>query len=203
LAPQYTEVGFGYARSPLGRFAFYWTQVLARPATPVDPGRLATGNQAAAQFIDSTRFGRADMAGSLTSSGRLEVAAQALTTETMLPEAAASETTPIALLEIDGTLEDSDLILPVDASRYDLHTFIGTSGQVVMIELASTDFDPYLFLIDPAGEQIAENDDISDSDRNAALTIELPAAGVYSVLVNSYDPDSRGRYRLRVRQRRE
>jgi len=114
-------------------------------------------------------------------------------------DAPPSNEEPLALLEIEGILEDGDRLLPVDDSLYDLYTFRGTAGQVVRVELESDDFDPYLFLIAPDGQQLAENDDISRDNRNSALRLTLPVNGTYSVLVNSYDPDSRGRYRLVIR----
>ncbi len=150
LNPEFTDVGFGYARSRLGRFVFYWAQVLGRPA--------------AAAVVPTT-----------------------------------AAPTARTLLERVGSLTARSPLLPVDGSPYQAYTFRGQAGQVVTIELESADFDPYLFLLAPDGTQIAENDDISPENTNAALTVALPVTGDYRVIVNSYDANSRGRYRLLIR----
>jgi serine protease Do len=64
--------------------------------------------------------------------------------------------------------------------------------------MASSEFDTYLVLVDPSGASLAQNDDISQSDRNSRISIELPASGTYTILANGYDSNSRGRYTMTV-----
>lgn len=101
------------------------------------------------------------------------------------------------LLAERGVLTSGDEALD-DGSLYDKHKFSGNSGQQISIYLESSDFDPYLILLDPQGKRISENDDISRSNRNSRLSIVLPATGIYTIIANSYEPGSGGTYALRV-----
>jgi serine protease Do len=56
-----------------------------------------------------------------------------------------------------------------------------------------------LALFDPKGKLIAENDDASQSDKNAEIRVTLPVTGRYRVVVNAYDKTGRGQYLLTVR----
>ena len=103
------------------------------------------------------------------------------------------------VLQEEGELTEEDPSLDVDGSRYDSYSFNGKEGQTISISLESTEFDTYLFLFNAKNEQIAENDDIDEDNKNSQLTIVLPQDGTYMVLVNSYDPDSRGRYQISIK----
>jgi len=104
-----------------------------------------------------------------------------------------------AILEEEGALVTGDEVLPSDNSLYREYTFEGRAGQSVAISLESTDFDPYVAIIDPNDELLAKNDDESDSNKNAFLIVTLPVTGRYRVMVNAYDASGRGRYTLTVR----
>ncbi|MEG5136276.1 hypothetical protein QUB52_03795 [Microcoleus sp. A6-C6] len=43
----------------------------------------------------------------------------------------------------------------------------------------SSDFDTYVAIFDPQGKLLAENDDISKSNSNSAVTLTLPASGTH------------------------
>jgi serine protease Do len=103
------------------------------------------------------------------------------------------------LIEESGILEETDAILPSDNSLYDEYKFEGVAGQSVTIRLESEDFNPYVALLDANGQLLAENDDVTPTDTNAVITITLPTAGQYRVVVNAYKPTGRGEYRLTVR----
>ncbi|HAO13932.1 MAG TPA: serine protease [Planktothrix sp. UBA8407] len=103
------------------------------------------------------------------------------------------------ILNQKGVLENQDSVLSSDNSLYDEYTFDGKQGQSVVIRLESQDFDSYLALFDPQGKLIAENDDASQSDKNAQIRVTLPATGRYRVVVNAYDKTGRGQYLLTVR----
>ena len=102
------------------------------------------------------------------------------------------------LLRKAGTLSEGDARLE-DGSLYDDYSFSGSSGQQVTVILESREFDPYLILVNPDGERINENDDISRRNLNARLVVVLPATGTYTVYANSYDASKGGRYDLTVR----
>ncbi|MEK0181955.1 tetratricopeptide repeat protein [Microcoleus anatoxicus] len=89
--------------------------------------------------------------------------------------------------------------LPSDGSLYEQHTFVGRAGQSVTITLESSDFDTFVALFSRDGKKLAENDDISRSNTNSALTFTLPASGRYVVVVNAYKKGERGRYTLTIR----
>jgi S1-C subfamily serine protease len=119
-----------------------------------------------------------------------------VTTVPSLPSLLPSSQT---LLDELGVLETTDAVLPSDNSLYDEYTFEGVEGQSVTIRLESEEFNPYVALLDPQGQLLAENDDVSSSDKNAVITITLPMAGEYRVVVNAYDSTGQGQYRLTVR----
>lgn len=101
------------------------------------------------------------------------------------------------LLESDGRLEPGDETLP-SGELVDRYEFEGSSGQHVSIDLRSPDFDTYLILRDPAGEQ-TENDDADDGDvGHSSIEADLTQSGTYEVLVTSYESGEQGAYRLTI-----
>jgi S1-C subfamily serine protease len=115
-------------------------------------------------------------------------------------ELKASATEPSrAILQEEGALVAGGPVLPSDNSLYREYTFEGRAGQSVAISLESTDFEPYVAIIGPNDRLLAQNDDGSDSAKNAFLSVTLPTTGRYRVIVNAYDASGRGRYTLTVR----
>ncbi|MBZ8179174.1 trypsin-like peptidase domain-containing protein [Oscillatoria salina] len=104
---------------------------------------------------------------------------------------------PLNGAAINGRLEQGDGVLPVDNSFFDLYTFEGRAGQRVQIEMISREIDPYLILLDPNGEEVAQDDD-GGGGNNARITVTLRVSGVYRLIVNSYDGGQSGEYRLRA-----
>jgi hypothetical protein len=119
------------------------------------------------------------------------------TPETMPPE---EVTEPAELiLDAQGELVDGDQVLESDNSLYDEYTFDGEEGQSITVTLDSSDFDTYLAVFTPDDKLLEEHDDVSQTDSNSAITVTLPATGVYRVIVNSYDSKGRGSYTLKIR----
>lgn len=110
-----------------------------------------------------------------------------------------SEPTSFILREEGVLAPGESSVLPSDQSLYREYTFEGRAGQSVTITLESSDFDPYLAVFAPNRTLLAENDDVSESNKNAFLSITLPVNGRYRIIVNSYDASGRGRYVLTVR----
>jgi S1-C subfamily serine protease len=102
------------------------------------------------------------------------------------------------ILQERGELASGDLVLGDDGSLFDVYEFSGSAGQTVTITLESTEFDPYLILVDSSGNAIDQNDDASSSNANSFLRVRLPQTGTYQAIVNSYDRTGRGRYKLTV-----
>ncbi|MFS8902199.1 peptidase M8, partial [Synechococcus sp. H60.2] len=71
-------------------------------------------------------------------------------------------------------------------------------GQTVRIQLSSSEFDTYLFIVNQAtGQVIAENDDFGGS-RNSQLDLVVQAGINYLVRVSSYAPGATGAFQLRT-----
>ncbi|HBB35334.1 MAG TPA: serine protease [Cyanobacteria bacterium UBA8803] len=106
---------------------------------------------------------------------------------------------PLALNNsaIAGRLGRGSNVLPVDNSFFDLYAFQGRAGQRLQIDMTSRDIDSYLILLDPNGNDLAQDDD-SGGGMNARIAITLPADGTYLLIANSYQAGQAGPYNLRV-----
>jgi len=74
-------------------------------------------------------------------------------------------------------------------------SFAGRRGQTVTFDLSSTDFDPYLMVVTPSGEQ-HDNDDIEAGVRDSRVVLRLTEDGAYRVIATSYGAGETGAYRL-------
>jgi hypothetical protein len=97
-----------------------------------------------------------------------------------------------------GTLAADDARLSRGEYR-DLYSFEGSTGDSVIVELASSDFDPYLALIPPDGEQI-DNDDADGRQDLSRVSLRLRASGRYRILATSYAAEKTGSYRVSLRR---
>ena len=95
--------------------------------------------------------------------------------------------------QLNGALSSTDCSLP-DNTRIDFYSFQGTAGQTLSISLNSADFDSYLFLFDPAGNIVQENDDggtgVNSRIPDFGGNISLPVTGTYLIGANSVDPEN-------------
>jgi hypothetical protein len=82
--------------------------------------------------------------------------------------------------------------------RYDVYRVWLTYGQEITISMESSDFDSYLYLLDPWRYYIAEDDD-SGGNRNALITIFTYTDGWYYILASQYSGNSYGSYTLSVK----
>jgi hypothetical protein len=71
------------------------------------------------------------------------------------------------------------------------------NGEFFVIDLRSSDFDPYLILVAPSGEQFESDDHENDATRSQ-VAMQLPESGNYRVLVTSYKPGESGSYTLTI-----
>jgi hypothetical protein len=99
---------------------------------------------------------------------------------------------------VQGRLETGDQQMN-DGTWADVWQFQGLQGQTVTIELRSEEFDTYVQLLDAAGNRLAEDDD-SLGDLNSRVVFQLPATGMYQIVVNNFGDNRRsGIYTLSVR----
>jgi serine protease Do len=87
--------------------------------------------------------------------------------------------------------------LPVDNSFFDLYAFEGRAGQRVQIDMASPEIDSYLILLNPNGNEVAQDDD-GGGGSNARIVATLPADGTYLLMANSYQTGQAGTYSLKA-----
>ncbi|WP_103669159.1 trypsin-like peptidase domain-containing protein [Pseudanabaena sp. BC1403] len=102
------------------------------------------------------------------------------------------------ILQKNGILGTQSRVYAKDGSLFDAFSFNGLAGQVVQIELVSSDFHPYLVLFAPDSRVLQENNGLP-SRKNASMTLELPVTGTYRTIVNAFDPNGKGAYKLIVK----
>ena len=122
------------------------------------------------------------------------------------PQAAPVDTTTLGPQEIGtivvgqtrfGLLEVGDYTMG-DATWADVWYVNLTAGQRIQIDLGSTQFDPYMQLLDPWGGKLAEDDD-GGPGNSSRLLFTAREAGRYQIVVNtSQDVVRTGRYQLSV-----
>lgn len=103
-----------------------------------------------------------------------------------------------ALLQVSGQLEESDPILPT-GERVDLFEFRAQAGTQVVVDLNSSDFDPYLIVEGPEGK-VGENDDFGGEGDHASVAFQVATTGAYRVGVTSFEPGIFGAYNLVARE---
>lgn len=74
-------------------------------------------------------------------------------------------------------------------------TFMGTSGDEITADLTG-DFDTYLELIGPGGQEVARDDDSGDGNAARLAHVQLPTSGRYTLIARGFSPSGAGRYTL-------
>lgn len=103
---------------------------------------------------------------------------------------------PIACGEtVSGDITTHDFELN-DGSFFDFFEFVGLTGETVIITMTSNAINPYLFLVAPNGDTVAEDDD-SAQGNNARITFNLDEdSNFWTIAANAFDPGSTGPYAL-------
>lgn len=109
----------------------------------------------------------------------------------------AAQTIALGDAPIQGQLGAESSILPSDGSFFDAYTFEGRAGQRIVIEMDSAEFNTYLILLEPDGDNLAQDDD-SGGSSNARLITTLPRTGRYTVLANSRLAGETGQYEISI-----
>ncbi len=94
-----------------------------------------------------------------------------------------------------GMLSASDTTLE-SGEYYDVYSFLAEPGDRIRVDLRSNDFDTYLIVVPPTGEQM-ENDD-ADSASHSELQITAQELGRYEVFVTTYQEGETGDYLLTI-----
>lgn len=79
---------------------------------------------------------------------------------------------------------------------FDRVQIIGAAGDEIVVELSSTEFDPYVMVVDAADNVLAQQDDGPGVGTNVRLTVTLPSSGQFTVIVTSAVPGEVGGYGL-------
>lgn len=99
---------------------------------------------------------------------------------------------------VSGRLDASAPTLD-DGSHYHIWHFTGQAGEDVTIDLMSDEFDAYVMLGEGMNPQSSIGDDDDGGEGlDSRLTMALPGAGVYSIVVNTAGSGETGAYQLRL-----
>ena len=101
-------------------------------------------------------------------------------------------------LNFRGQLATGDESLS-SGEYFDTYEFEAAAGDQLEITMQSTDFDSYVILVPPSGEN-AENDDAENgaSWLHSRLDYSCRSAGTYTLIATSAQPSERGAYSLSV-----
>ncbi len=98
------------------------------------------------------------------------------------------------------SLSASDCSFTDSLTRYyDYYTFSGTAGQQIAVSMNSTAIDSFLFLINPSGQYITDNNGGGGLNSRIPATsgfFTLPATGNYTILASSSGAGATGAYTL-------
>lgn len=112
---------------------------------------------------------------------------------------------PLATIQVPeiltGMLSESDPTIPKtpegDTHYINEYKLVRlTAGQQVTIDLTSSDFDTYLYLINAGSGEIIQEDDDGGSGRNSSLTFTIQQRVNYIIRVSSFGEMETGAYSL-------
>jgi hypothetical protein len=98
---------------------------------------------------------------------------------------------------VQGRLTANDARL-ADNTFFQAWTFYGQAGEMVTLDVMSTDFDAYAVIQDLNGAAVARDDD-SGGNLNARITYTLPYTGAFRLIANTLRVGATGGYTLSVR----
>ncbi|MBL4582149.1 MAG: pre-peptidase C-terminal domain-containing protein [Gammaproteobacteria bacterium] len=84
-----------------------------------------------------------------------------------------------------------------NGSYSDSYTFIADRGDSTIVDLRSGEFDTFLTVRSPSGEEFS-NDDYEESFDRSLVSIPRTETGVYEVIVSSYSESESGGYTLEI-----
>ena len=93
-----------------------------------------------------------------------------------------------------GRLQAGDTTL-TSGEYVDYYTFEARAGQRIVVDLRSTDFDTWLIVKSPSGDQ-TENDDHEGSVDRSHVELDAGESGTWNVLATSYEKGEIGSYEV-------
>lgn len=100
---------------------------------------------------------------------------------------------------VEGTLDAGDGTLEQTGELYDRYEVIAREGQWIWAELISNDFDPYLILRPPVGEQIDVDDSELGNTSLAKNIVQATSSGTWRIDVTTFQAGESGAYELRYK----
>lgn len=174
----------------------------ARPATSnsgfltITSGATGTGNGTVGYLVSANTL-------ATSRSGTISVGNQTVTI-TQAPAA----TCTAAAIQLGATVTNSINANACSSQRRPngyarLYTFTANAGQSIAIDMSSTQFDTYLYLIGPSGSVVASDDD-GGSDTSSRIpsgsgAFTLPTTGTYTIEATSFLPQATGTFSLTLR----
>jgi hypothetical protein len=99
---------------------------------------------------------------------------------------------------VDGELTQNDVKDRVRTNSYcRTYKFKMVEGKVYQIDLRSNDFDSYLRLENPAGTQVASDDD-SGGFPNARINYAASQTGEFTIICTSFAANAKGKFELTI-----
>lgn len=110
-------------------------------------------------------------------------------------DAPAAAPAPGEPTQVTGILEEGDETLG-SGEYVDSYTMTADEGQFILVDVATGNFDPYVMIVSPSGEQTDVDDSESGDTSSTEATVFTTEAGEYTVMVTSYAPGETGVYNL-------
>lgn len=108
--------------------------------------------------------------------------------------------TPEHILHLGDNLSNKDPISKLGKGRFmKVYDVKLTKGVTYLIEMNSSEIDPYLMLEDPTGKKITEDDD-GGGFPNAKIVFSAPEDGDYRIIATTFQPNESGNFTLSVRR---
>jgi serine protease Do len=98
---------------------------------------------------------------------------------------------------VSGQLSLGDARL-ADNSLFQAWAYYGQAGEVITLDVTSSDFDAFAVIQDGSGNVLSRDDD-SGGGLNARITFALPYTGMYRLIANTYRQGATGTFTLSVR----
>jgi hypothetical protein len=95
-----------------------------------------------------------------------------------------------------GTLQTGDQTLN-SGEFADLYNVQVDQGETIVVEMTSSQFDPYLILRPPGGTQV-DNDDFNGDRTRSRIDYVATQSGNFDVIATSYQPGESGDYGVTI-----
>ncbi|MEM7789648.1 MAG: PPC domain-containing protein [Bacteroidota bacterium] len=96
--------------------------------------------------------------------------------------------------DFEGVLDDSDLTR--DGKPYDTFSFTVEADDQVIVTMTADDFDTYLYVESPSGEEWS-NDDFGNT-RTSQIEFIASESGDYTITATAFSASGRGAYEIRA-----